>query len=348
MGVRKRKVSDVYDYDDLLPTLPTSAYSGGYPTAGSSSGSYPASGSSTNPIVLDAPSLPTPTMVSKPPPAKRQRKQKDPNAPVPEKRGAILKKQCPQNIIQRVERVREQRMFLLDRTRNGNELKEEFVVQGSTGNVYTVVIDKKPSCDCPDALKGNHCKHILFIFLKVLQVAQSSIYWYQKALLSSELEDIFAHAPLAPAAVASERVRAAYAKAIGKASSSQVPEGKKRMPAKDDDCPVCYESMYNVKESTLTFCDTCGNGLHKECFQQWVKAARGSATCVFCRASVTSATSASGSSRVKTGTQSSEGYINLANEAGVSPVRDTSSYYHGPRRGNRYYGYQSYDDDFYF
>ena len=30
------------------------------------------------------------------------------------------------------------RMFLLDRTRNGNELKEEFAVQGSTGNVRIV------------------------------------------------------------------------------------------------------------------------------------------------------------------------------------------------------------------
>ena len=98
-----------------------------------------------------------------------------------------------------------------------------------------------------------------------------------------------------------------------------------------------------------------------------VRAARGNATCVFCRASVASAAPAAGSSRAKPSGSAriSEGYINLAAEAGISPVRDTSSCkdhvcvyiceslltfhldYHGPRRGARYYGYQNYDDDFF-
>ncbi|TCD66806.1 hypothetical protein EIP91_000942 [Steccherinum ochraceum] len=263
----------------------------------------------------------------------------------------MFKKKCPQNILERAQRVMDQRMFLLDRTRNGNELREEFAVQGSTGNVYTVVVDKIPSCTCPDSQKGNHCKHILFIFMKVLQVTQACGHWYQKALLTSELEEVFANAPAAPAALASARVRDAYAKATGKASSSSQPyQGKKRIPTEEDDCPVCYENMFKAKESTLTFCDECGNGLHKECFQQWVKAAHGSATCVFCRASVSAAAPAAGSSGARAGGRTAEGYINLAAEAGISPVRDTSSYYHGPRRGARYYGYQTYteNDDFYF
>ena len=63
------------------------------------------------------------------------------------------------------------------------------------------------------------------------------------------------------------------------------------------------------------------------------------------------------------GASSSEGYLNLATAAGLSPVRDTSTCecslivlhmnrsfteiiidYHGPRRGQRHYGYQAYDD----
>ena len=70
--------------------------------------------------------------------------------------------------------------------------------------------------------------------------------------------------------MASARVREAYAKATGKASSSQskLPDGKKRIPTEEDDCPVCYENMFKAKENTLKFCDECGNGLHKECFQQ--------------------------------------------------------------------------------
>jgi hypothetical protein len=44
------------------------------------------------------------------PPAKKQRKKKaDPDAPVPEKRGAIFKKACPKNILDRVDRVMSQR-----------------------------------------------------------------------------------------------------------------------------------------------------------------------------------------------------------------------------------------------
>jgi hypothetical protein len=45
-----------------------------------------------------------------PPAAKKQRKKKaDPDAPVPEKRGAIFKKKCPNNILERVDRVMSQR-----------------------------------------------------------------------------------------------------------------------------------------------------------------------------------------------------------------------------------------------
>ncbi|KAK0462385.1 uncharacterized protein EV420DRAFT_1745806 [Desarmillaria tabescens] len=81
--------------------------------------------------------------------------------PKPEKRSAIFKKKCPQNILDRLDRVIEQR------ERDGDELKETFRVLGSTGNVYTVVIGHTPRCDCPDASKGNYCKHIIFVFIKV-------------------------------------------------------------------------------------------------------------------------------------------------------------------------------------
>lgn len=69
------------------------------------------------------------------------------------------------------------RFYLIERTRNGDELREEFRVLGSTGNVrsrpqsllfttcqlplqvYTVVVDKLPSCDCsciPSSKKSIH------------------------------------------------------------------------------------------------------------------------------------------------------------------------------------------------
>ncbi|KAK7449329.1 hypothetical protein VKT23_013470 [Stygiomarasmius scandens] len=120
--------------------------------------------------------------------------------PVKEKRKAQFKSKCPQATQTRLDRYisQAQRIYLIHRRRTEGENREEFTVQGSTGNVYTVTIDEVPHCDCPDHQKGNHCKHILFIFLKVLQVSRDSGLWYQKALLPSELESIFSSAPLAP------------------------------------------------------------------------------------------------------------------------------------------------------
>lgn len=43
------------------------------------------------------------------PSVKRQKKSKNLDAPAPEKRGAIFKKKCPQNILERVDRVISQR-----------------------------------------------------------------------------------------------------------------------------------------------------------------------------------------------------------------------------------------------
>ena len=40
--------------------------------------------------------------------------------------------------------------------------------------MYTVKVGPLVSCDCPDAAKGNVCKHQLFVMLKVLRAAESS------------------------------------------------------------------------------------------------------------------------------------------------------------------------------
>ena len=92
-----------------------------------------------------------------------------------------------------------------------------------------------------------------------------------RALLTSELETIFAEAPLAPNSVAHAHVREAHARATGKAPATSVPEEastNKRIPGPDDDCPICYDGMDGVAEASLVFCEECGNALHKECFQQ--------------------------------------------------------------------------------
>ncbi|KAK7055708.1 hypothetical protein R3P38DRAFT_2848609 [Favolaschia claudopus] len=296
---------------------------------------------------IQASSSQKPTAIKAPPTKKSKGKAAEPA----EKRAAVFKRKCPQNIWDRYERVMSQRFFMVDRQRFEGELKEEFKVLGSTGNIYTVTIQQVPRCDCPDAEKGNHCKHILFVYLKVLQVPSTSGHWYQKALLTEELESIFANAPRAPNHVASARTREAYARATGKAAAPSTPEPseasgpKKRIPGEEDDCPICYENMHGAAEPLLTFCEQCGNAVHKECFGQWksTSAKQGKPlTCIYCRAAWPKA-SAGGAVAGSSGARLSEdGYLNLSGAAGVSPQRDTSSYYDGPRRGYRSYGYRGY------
>ncbi len=54
----------------------------------------------------------------------------------------------------------------------------------------------------------------------------------------------------------------------------------------DDECPICFESMINDQTNVL-FCSTsCGNNMHKNCFEKWrqAKLSMGEVvTCPFCR-----------------------------------------------------------------
>src|SRR5258706_5541149 len=177
-------------------------------------------------------------------------------------------------------------------------------------------------CSGPDALKGNHCKHIvrgfsllvspsqlkhplqLFVFLKVCsklagflltkccvlgpwrqsslhlllpEVRPSSPYpvvgltfFVSRALLKTELEEIFAKAPAAPNSAADSRIISAYENATGKKVAHRS-QPKERRSVDGEDCPVCYETMsgrVNEDLSLIGFSQTCCNGLHKECFQQ--------------------------------------------------------------------------------
>ena len=58
------------------------------------------------------------------------------------------------------------RMFVIDRSRGDTQgIPEETIdLAGTTGNVYRITICQSPSCTCPDSLKGNQCKHIVYVY----------------------------------------------------------------------------------------------------------------------------------------------------------------------------------------
>lgn len=234
-------------------------------------------------------------------------------------------------------------MFCLGRERGGDDdcPTETLKIAGSTGNVYTVIIDRIPSCehsvaisrlrllialagDCPHAAKGNECKHVLFAMVRVLK---ASDYW-QKAYLASELRTIFEHAP--PVVVDA-----------AKTDSNRKPLDE------ENPCAVCFEPMESLDDTT--YCQIgCGQNLHKgtfqtpfsihdqansflECFRQWELSRQRSAapiTCPYCRTRWATGQGPQGSIDMNAVSQratSGEGYVNVAGELGVSTQRGVHS-----------------------
>ncbi|OAQ63005.1 Znf1 [Pochonia chlamydosporia 170] len=122
-------------------------------------------------------------------------KEPSPTPPPHEKRLRRHHATAPYSFDKVYQRALTQRFYVLQRTPCGTEdcPAESFEMTGSTGNIYTVHINREPSCDCPHALGGNQCKHVIFILAKVLQAPVELV--YQDALLSSELRSIFEGAP---------------------------------------------------------------------------------------------------------------------------------------------------------
>lgn len=208
-------------------------------------------------------------------------------------------------------------------------------IAGSTGNVYTVTIKRQPECTCPQGEKGDQCKHIVWVLARVLRAPFH--YVYQLGLLISELEEIFENAPPIP----EEGDEAAAAG-----------EGDKTRKPIEGDCPICFSEMEKDKPSKIVWCRAaCGQNIHKECFEMWAKTKRrqdGAATgkevtCPYCRSVWEGDDDMIG--KIKKGNVTSEGYVNVADQLGISRERDTSTYYFGGwesrSRGSRSRGSRS-------
>ncbi len=58
------------------------------------------------------------------------------------------------------------------------------------GAVYTIRVGRFPQCSCPDATKGNVCKHYLYVMIRVLRLKRDDPIVWQRALLTSEAEEV--------------------------------------------------------------------------------------------------------------------------------------------------------------
>merc|ERR1719193_193277 len=236
-----------------------------------------------------------------------------------------FRSKCPAKILDRIYRAQNQRMFMISCEELDDE-KRKYAVLGSTGNIYNVTITLKPKCTCPDYLtRGDCCKHILLVYLKVLRCGANSPHIYQKALLSSEVKEIFQNAPpVLIGVLANDAVRLRYCELTGKTfegNSSSEEKGKQRDLG--GDCPVCMEECDESQRSQVAYCKQCGNNIHKDCLANWKRGCKNQGnpvTCVYCRAPWPETGNPKGRAK-KRGR-----YTNLGGLQGIPSERDTSTY----------------------
>ncbi|KAI4641084.1 hypothetical protein J4E93_007962 [Alternaria ventricosa] len=273
-------------------------------------------------------------------PAKKRGK-RDADAPAEEKRARVFRKQAPQSYLAIKERAFTQRLTVLSRDRCGSDdvPEEKVIVAGSTGNVYTVSVGLVPSCDCPHAKKGNQCKHIIYVMLRVLKAREDVA--YQLALIRSELREVIKNAPPIPGV-----------ETDGKDGTEQEGQDGNRKPI-EGECPICYDEL--GENEPIVYCKaSCGNNVHKACMANWIAVSKGKATCPYCRAKWEADTGFEGKLGevdTKNLERNEDGYVNVAGQLGLSGERDYSTYHqywvrrhlgHGGRRRGGY----DYDGDY--
>lgn len=242
-----------------------------------------------------------------------------------EKRLKRFRSSCPKIIEERLGRAKTQKMFLI---RKGEISRDdgdaypsscEFIVLGSTGNVYNVTIQRLPQCTCPDYTKHNQlCKHILFVLLKVMGVPEESPLVYQAAWIGSELRELFDCVSRRVRLVsggcnfmANEDVQDAFARLeIGRGSDN----APRRTVGKGDDCPICFDPLGG--NCSITHCRSqCGAIFHAACVRNWLQLNESCPTCPMCR-----------HGWQDEGRGYNEGYANFGRLQGQPTVRDTSTY----------------------
>lgn len=189
--------------------------------------------------------------------------------------------------------------------------EETVELTGSTGNIYSVHIAQQPSCTCPHNRKGNQCKHIIYVMCRVLRARFDLV--YQLALLSSELVEILENAP-----------------PIEVGEDVKTPKQGKHRKEIEGDCPICFMSF--EESGPTVYCRAqCGQNIHKECFEMWAatkrqgRGARDQVTCPMCRTPWQGDNDMVQKIR-NTGIVGSEGYVNVANQLGISRNRGKTGY----------------------
>eukprot|EP00483_Globobulimina_turgida_P001704 UN01706 len=145
-----------------------------------------------------------------------------------------------------------------------NALERKYIVIGSSGNIYTVIIGTLHRCSCYDfANSSNLCKHIMFIIIKVLEVGMDSYIVYQYGLMPSELQSVFGKAPKTWECGMNTKMIEKYNKLKNKENNLSL--SVERQSIYGASCVLCDKKF--KKKDVITWCrGGCGSNIHLCCF----------------------------------------------------------------------------------
>jgi hypothetical protein len=184
----------------------------------------------------------------------------------------------------RKQRGATQNIFLIETIidDSNDNTERKYVVMGSTGNVYNVIIKDVPECTCPDYMtRGKRCKHIYFILIRVMKSTNEDQEEYSK----DELHEMFNNIPqVMNNLIVDNKTKTTYEKLkqSNKLSKSKPETTTIDQKNTDDLCPVCLDDLDNGDD--LDYCKfSCGKPIHIVCYGMWTK--KHPMNCIFCKKS---------------------------------------------------------------
>ncbi|CDS06873.1 hypothetical protein LRAMOSA09398 [Lichtheimia ramosa] len=242
----------------------------------------------TEPVAIEPAAAPTIPIVPRPRKPKRPRSTTEPGIKGPANAPKRTKTMPTYNeqVDERLDRALKQRMYVVNRTLQHHH-HIQFHVLGSTGNYYTVDITNTMKCNCLDyRYRRLHCKHLLLVLARVFHVQKGSPAYSKLHLTNQELQDVFANCTPEPSVMVSDTVKELINNKLHGVPVVEEESSVQRRDLDEVDCPICYESLAEEPLVTITFCRTCGNNVHQDCFNKWsqqLTRQRLAVTCVFCR-----------------------------------------------------------------
>ena len=173
-----------------------------------------------------------------------------------------------------------QKIFLIETLPIKDESIREYVVMGTSKNVYTVTVQNKPACTCPDySQRQGRCKHIYFVMMKIMKVKDPDTEKYS----NNEIKEMFSRIPkITNTLCVALNIKKKYEnyKNKDKYNKNKDTDYKVQEKSTDDLCPICLDDLENGEK--LTCCKYgCGKSVHEKCFSMW--SSQGGEICIFCR-----------------------------------------------------------------